>query len=72
MRRSLTIEARISAVEANCDPPRPVMTTRAISARHLYLFSKSAGTLPPFSESLLRTSLCNHMFMEAESFLSPV
>ena len=32
----------------------------------------SSGTFPPFSASLVITSLCNQMFIDAESLLSPV
>ena len=31
----------------------------------------SAGTFPPFSASFCMTCLCNHMFIDAESFVSP-
>ena len=34
--------------------------------------SSSAGTLPPFSARLRITSLCSHMFIFAESSVSPV
>src|SRR5215208_2026399 len=32
---------------------------------------RSSGTLPPFSASFRMTCLCSHMFMDAESFISP-
>jgi hypothetical protein len=32
----------------------------------------SSGTLPPFSASFCITCLCNQMFIEAESDVSPV
>ncbi len=33
---------------------------------------RSAGTCPPFSASFVMTALCSHVFMVAESFVSPV
>jgi hypothetical protein len=35
-------------------------------------FRNSSGTLPPFSASFCMTCLCSQMFIDAESFLSPV
>lgn len=37
-----------------------------------FQFFKSSGTLPPFSASFCKTSLCSHMFIDAESSLLPV
>src|SRR5882724_1923216 len=41
-----------------------------LRSKTLYIF-KSAGNLPPFSASLIRTCLCSQIFMVAESLVSP-
>ena len=33
---------------------------------------RSAGSLPPFAASLVKTCLCSQIFMVAESLVSPV
>ena len=38
---------------------------------HCYAL-RSSGTLPPFSASFCMTCLCSQMFIDAESFISPV
>jgi hypothetical protein len=41
--------------------------------RHRRNYSlSSSGTLPPFSASFIMTCLCSQMFIDAESFISPV
>ncbi|GAB6967148.1 hypothetical protein JCM25156A_11850 [Komagataeibacter kakiaceti JCM 25156] len=37
-----------------------------------YYFSRSGETLPPFCASFCITCACSQMFMDAESFVSPV
>jgi hypothetical protein len=50
-------------------------TTRVVNPKRpesdLQCF-KSSGTLPPLSASFCITCLCSQMFIEAESFVSPV
>ena len=40
--------------------------------RQLSLVLQLVGTVPPFSASFVMTSLCSQMFIDAESFMSPV
>jgi len=37
-----------------------------------YYDLSSSGTLPPFSASFCMTCLCSQMFIDAESFMSPL
>ena len=50
---------------------RARMTMKTDQQKRRQLFS-SSGTLPPFSASFCITCLCSQMFIEAESFMSPL
>jgi hypothetical protein len=52
-------------------PARDNGASGANQWKPLQLF-RSSGTLPPFSASFCITCLCSQMFIEAESFMSPV
>ena len=53
-------------------PRLKIPTKRCFEAFRGRQAFRLSGTLPPFSASLVITCLCSQIFMEAESFMSPL
>ena len=59
-------------LESKTPAPKRVLVIVLRRRRQIVYVLRSSGTLPPLAASLFMTCLCSQMFMDAESFMSPV